>query len=134
MKTSTFFFILACTILFTSCSTKRSLHRDAASIAEDNSKTEITVRTESVKQVEPTDNTLYRYYVIVGSFKILDNARQWRSDMVKKGFSAEILESESGLYRISAGGYNDENVARARIAGIRAAYEEHPDVWLLVRK
>jgi len=134
MMKSNFLFIALCALLLCSCSTKRSLHRDSASIAEDNSKTEVTVRTESVKQIEPNDRTLYRFYVIIGSFRSLDNARQWRADMTKKGFSAEILESENGLYRVSAGGYNDEGAARARIAGIRAAYEEHADVWLLVRK
>ena len=134
MKISTFFFIIACFLLVSSCSSKRTLQRDAASIVEDNSITDVTVRTESVKQIEPTDKNLYRFYVIIGSFRNLDNARQYRTEMSKKGFSPEILENENGLYRISVGGYNEENAARNRIAGIRNAYREHEDVWLLVRK
>jgi len=78
---------------------------------------------------------MYRYYVIIGSFSILDNARKYTAEMAKKGFTPEILESETGLFRISTGGYNEESAARARIAGIRTAYkEEHSDVWLLIRK
>jgi len=110
------------------------MQRDTASIVEENSKTEITVRTESVKPVDQPDKTMFRYYVIIGSFRSLENARQYRTDMVKKGFTPEILENENGLYRISVGGYDEENAARAKIAGIRTAYDEHKDVWLLVRK
>jgi len=77
---------------------------------------------------------MYEFYVIIGSFRSIENARQYNVDLVRKGFTPTILESENGLFRISAGGYNDENAARARIAAIRATYEEHTDVWLLVRK
>ena len=108
--------------------------RDSASIVEENSKTEITIRTESVKPIDQPDRTMYRYYVIIGSFRSLENARQYRINMENKGFTPEILENENGLFRISAGGFNEENAARSRIAGIRAAYEELAGVWLLVRK
>jgi cell division protein FtsN len=78
---------------------------------------------------------MYRYYVIIGSFRNLEGARRYNIDLVKKGFTPEILENENGLFRISVGGYDEENAARAKIAGIRAAYEEeHRDVWLLIRK
>jgi len=102
---------------------------------EEIAQTEVTVRTESVKPVDQPDRTMYRYYVIIGSFSILDNARKYHSEMAKKGFTPEILESETGYYRVSVGGYDEENAARAKIAGIRAMYKnEHSDVWLLIRK
>jgi len=111
------------------------MQRDSASIVEENSQTEITVRTESVKPVDQTDKTMYRYYVIIGSFRVLDNARRQTAEIAKKGFTPEILENETGLYRISVGGYDEESAARSKIAGIRTMYrEEHSDVWLLVRK
>jgi len=103
-------------------------------MTEENSKTEITVRTESVKPVDRSDIAIYGFYVIIGSFRSIENARQYNIDLVRKGFIPSILESESGLFRISVGGYDDENAARARIAGIRASYAEYSDVWLLVRK
>jgi len=111
------------------------MQRDLASIVEDNSHTEVTVRTESVKPVDLPDRTMYRYYVIIGSFRVLDNARKQTAEIAKKGFTPEILESETGLYRISVGGYDEESAARSKIVGIRTMYrDEHSDVWLLIRK
>ena len=98
------------------------------------SQTDVTVRSESVKPVDQNDKTLYRFYVIIGSFRNVDNARRFNADLIGKGFSPSILENEEGLFRISVGGYNAENAARAKIAEIRAKYSEHRDVWLLVRK
>ena len=139
MKIKSLSFIIVCTILMISCkSAKKTVHPD---LPEENHATEITVKgaeitvlTEAVKPVDETDRTLYGYYVIIGSFRNLTGARQEKADLEKKGFTPVILENENGLYRISAGGYNEENAARAKIAGIRTAYEEHRDVWLLVRK
>ena len=142
MKIKSLSFIIVCILLMVSCkSAKKTAQNDSPYLTEDLPATEIsvsekaiTVLTEAVKPVDETDRTLYRYYVIIGSFRNIAGARQEKADLEKKGFSPAILENENGLYRISAGGYNDENAARAKIAGIRAAYEEHGDVWLLVRK
>jgi len=135
MKTRIFFIFAVCALLVCSCkSTKPTTPSSSPYMTEENSKTEITVRTESVKLVDPSEKTMYRYYVIIGSFKKIEGARTWKADMAKKGFMPEILESESGYFRVSVGGYNDEGAARSKIAGIRAAYKEHSDVWLLVRK
>jgi len=77
---------------------------------------------------------MYRFYVIIGSFRSIENARRDCTSLVNEGFAPVILENENGLFRISVGGYDEENAARAKIAGIRAAYENHSDVWLLIRK
>jgi len=132
MKISTFPFIIACLLLVGSCKSTQTTPAPPL-VPEINSKTEITVRTESVKPIDPSERT-YGFYVIIGSFRNIAGARQYSADLVKKGFTPAILENENGLFRISAGGYDEENAARARIAGIRAAYKEHSDVWLLIRK
>ena len=135
MNIRTFSFIIVCALLMGSCkSTKKTAQSDSPYLTEENSRTEIVVRTEAVKPIDETDRTVYRYYVIIGSFRNISGARQEKATLEKKGFTPVILENEDGLYRISAGGYNEENAARAKISGIRAAYEEHRDVWLLVRK
>ena len=137
MNIRIFSFIIVCVLLICSCKGVKKTIRTGSShqTEEKNSTTDITVRTESVTPIEPTDRTMYRYYVIIGSFSILDNARKYHSEMAKKGFTPEILESETGYFRISVGGYDEENAARAKIAGIRTMYkEEHSDVWLLIRK
>jgi len=132
MKIRTFSFMIACVLLICSCKSTKNTATPAI-VPELNSKTEVTVRTESVKPIDSSERP-FGYYVIIGSFRNIAGARQYSADMANKGFAPVILENEEGLYRISVGGYDEENAARARIAGIRAAYEEHRDVWLLVRK
>ena len=135
MKIRTCFFIIVCVLLICSCkSTKMTTQRTLPLSREENSRTEVTVRTESVKPIDPSEKIIYEFYVIIGSFRSIENAQQYNIDLVRKGFIPVILENEDGLFRISVGGYNDENAARARIASIRATYEDHKDVWLLVRK
>ena len=134
MNNRTFYFIIVCALLISSCkSTKPTTRSSSPYLTEENSKTEITVRTESVRPIDRSE-AVYGFYVIIGSFRSVENAQQYNIDLARKGFTPLILESENGLFRISVGGYNDESAARARIAGIRAAYEDHSDVWLLVRK
>ena len=133
MKIKTFSFMFVCVLLICSCKSTKTTTGTPA-LPEMNSKAEITVRTESVKPIDPSERTMYGYYVIIGSFRNIAGARQRSTELTGKGFSPTILENENGLYRISVGGFDEENAARVRIAGIRAAYEEHSDVWLLIRK
>ena len=133
MKLKTFYFTIVCALLICSCKSAQKTAQNA-SLSGNNSQTEITVRTESVKPVDISERTLYGFYVIIGSFRSIDNARQYSGELVSEGFASVILENENGLFRISAGGYNEENAARAKIAEIRTKYENHGDVWLLVRK
>ena len=109
--------------------------QDAVSAQDIVSTADVTVRTENVKPVDYSETEmLYGFYVIIGSFREIANARQQNIDLAAKGFSPVILVSENGLFRISVGGYNNENAARSQIARIRAEHAEHRDVWLLVRK
>jgi len=133
MKIRTFSFLIVCVLLVCSCKNTKQVTQTSQP-PELNSKTEITVRTERVKLLEPSNRAMCGYYVIIGSFRSIENARRYNIDLVKEGFTPEILENENGLFRISVGGFNEENAARAKITGIRAAYEKYNDVWLLVRK
>lgn len=131
MKFSVF---VVCALLICSCRTQKPIPSASPSLDEDNSGTEVAVRTEKVKLIDADNETLYGFYVIIGSFRSVANAREYNTDLLKDGFTPVILENENGLFRISVGGYDDEKVARAKIADIRAVYEIHKDVWLLVRK
>ena len=135
MKFKTLYFLIVCVLLINSCkSTKNTVQSAPQTLPEADLQTEIIVQTESVKPIDQSDKSLYRYYVIIGSFRSIDNARQYKAHLQSKGFSPTILENEDGLYRISTGGYDEENTARSKIAEIRAKYDEHGDVWLLLRK
>lgn len=73
------------------------------------------------------------YFVIIGSFRSLSNAEQFRNSIRPKGFEPVIIKSESGLHRVSVDSYGMESDARARIMQIRSRYNEHADTWLLIR-
>jgi len=115
-------------------STKKATQSFSSYQTEVNYIPEATDRIENVRQVDSQERTMYRFYVIIGSFRDIENARRNNIDLTRKGFTPVILENENGLFRISVGGYEDERAARARIANIRASYAEHRDVWLLIRR
>ena len=95
----------------------------------------LVIREEKVRVVEQKEpETVYKYYVILGSFKVIENARKFKDDIIKEKFIPVILENENGLYRVSVNAFNDEMQARERISQIRKQYEKYNDVWLLVRK
>ncbi len=91
----------------------------------------IVVRQEKVTPVEHTGPG-YAYYIIIGSFQVLDNARRFRTDLIKEGFTPMMLESEHGFFRVSVAAFNDELEARERLGQIRRQYEKYNDVWLLI--
>ena len=94
----------------------------------------IVVKEEKVKVIESSDNVTYKYYVIIGSFSILDNARNYKKSLSQEGFTPVILENENGLYRVSVSAYNSETSARDKVSNIRMQYEKYNDTWLLIRK
>ncbi|MFW6043059.1 MAG: SPOR domain-containing protein [Marinilabiliaceae bacterium] len=97
---------------------------------------EIVVREEKVRSVdiEEEDETIFRYYVIIGSFRFYDNATTYKEDLKEEGFVPVVLENENGLFRISVAAYDEEKPARKNIASIRRNYPQYSDVWLLIRK
>jgi cell division protein FtsN len=98
-------------------------------------KKEIVVKEEKVKVIDTTpEQEVFKYYVIIGSFRVLDNARNYKTQLLSEGFTPVLLENENGLYRVSVAAYNDETPARTRINNIRTKYEKYADVWLLIRK
>ncbi|MCW3788314.1 SPOR domain-containing protein [Plebeiibacterium sediminum] len=94
---------------------------------------DIVVKEEKVKVIEEEDKS-FKYYVIIGSFKVLSNAKTYKSTLIEEGFTPVILENENGLYRVSVAAYNDEMDARNKVGMIRNQYEKYNDTWLLIRK
>ncbi|MBI9061976.1 MAG: SPOR domain-containing protein [Marinilabiliaceae bacterium] len=94
----------------------------------------VVVKEEKVKVVDEPEAEVFKYYVIIGSFKVLDNAQTYKTQLRSEGFMPVILENENGLYRVSVSAYNTEMPARDKIGGIREKFEKYNDVWLLIRK
>jgi len=147
MKFSTIFTLIIAITVLSSCA---SLNKGSSSFDDSDSPyvteeskpkvketpkpKEIVVKEEKVKVVDTTEDEVFKYYVIIGSFKVLDNAKNYKTQLIKEGFTPIILENENGLYRVSVSAYNDEGPARSKIGNIRAGYEKYSDVWLLIRK
>ena len=94
----------------------------------------VVVKEEKVKVVDEPEAEVFKYYVIIGSFKVLGNAQTYKKELRTEDFMPVILENENGLYRVSISAYNTETPARDKIGDIREKFEKYNDVWLLIRK
>ena len=97
----------------------------------------IAVRKEQVSftnQQEKAQNEWNTYFVIIGSFSQLENAKNYRTTLLDEGFTPIILHSETGYYRVCVNSYQNESEARSRVAQIRTAFEKYSDVWLLIKE
>ena len=95
----------------------------------------VLVREEMVNRIE---NSLVvplseNYFVIMGSFKVLDNALKFQTQLQKEGFNSQLLQNDKGLYRVSVFSYNDINEARQKVLSVRKQYPKYSDTWLLRR-
>ena len=96
----------------------------------------VAMRKEQVSfttQEDKAQNETNNFFVILGSFSQLDNAKNYRETLLNKGFTPIILHSETGYYRVCVNSYQHERDARTRVAQIRQTYPEYSDVWLLIK-
>lgn len=123
------------TKVFTVPDTKPApVKKETVKIAEEKP---IAIRKEQVsftEQSDKTENEGNAYFVIVGSFSQLENAKNFRSTLLSEGFTPIILHSETGNYRVCVNSYKSEQEARARVSQIRQNYPQYADVWLLIKE
>jgi len=102
------------------------------------SETKVEVRREEIsftQQEDESKNEANNYFVIVGSFEYLDNAKKYRETLFTEGFTPIILQSNtSGYYRICVNSYKNEMEARTRVHQIRRDFPKYYDSWLLIRE
>ncbi len=97
----------------------------------------IAIRKEQVSFTDQQDkvkNEGNTYFVILGSFSQLENAKNYRTTLLDEGFTPIILHSETGYYRVCVNSYKNETEARSRVAQIRQAFDKYADVWLLIKE
>jgi cell division protein FtsN len=97
----------------------------------------IAIRKEQVSFTDQQDkmqNEGNTYFVIIGSFSQLENAKNYRTTLLDEGFTPIILHSETGYYRVCVNSFKNETEARSRVAQIRQAFEKYSDVWLLIKE
>jgi len=97
----------------------------------------IAMRKEQVtftSQEDKSNNEVNTYFVIIGSFSQLENAKNYRETLIDQGFTPIILHSETGYYRVCVNSHKNETEARSRVAQIRQAFPQYSDVWLLIKE
>jgi len=97
----------------------------------------IAIRKEQVTFTEQEDrssNENNTYFVIIGSFGQLDNAKNYRETLLDEGFTPIILHSETGYYRVCVDSFKSEADARSRVTNLRQAFPKYSDVWLLIKE
>ncbi len=108
---------------------------EAERLAEEERK--LVVKEERVKMVETKAKDVAddsRFHVIIGSFKVLQNARQLCQDAIAKGFLPSIMENEEGMFRVGILSAATEKTAREKIAQLRSGHPEYVGMWLLIEK
>jgi len=97
----------------------------------------VSIRKEQVTFTQPedrTENETNSYFVILGSFSQLDNAKNFRETLLNEGFTPIILHSETGYYRVCVNSFKNEVEARSRVKELRQAFPKYSDVWLLIKQ
>ena len=97
----------------------------------------IAIRKEQITFTEQEDrssNENNTYFVIIGSFGQLDNAKNYRETLLDEGFTPIILHSETGYYRVCVDSFKSETNARSRMSKLRQAFPKYSDVWLLIKE
>lgn len=94
----------------------------------------VPVRKESFTFTQPQDNTKNGFFIIVGSFSSMENAKNFRQTLISEGFSPIIVQSETGFYRVTVDSFNNETDARRRLLQIRESFPKYADTWLLIKQ
>ena len=94
-------------------------------------------RQEKVKTVDPNASGLLKdYNVVVGSFGSKENAENMVSKMISRSYNAFLIQNESGMYRVVAGGYDTREDATEVRDEIRSKYPTEKgtcaEAWLLI--
>lgn len=141
-------------VTMTSCKSQKTLS-EAATVAEPSQVQEVAApisyttpkrtaptvqagdRQEKVKIVNSADSGLLKdYNVIVGSFGSKENAENMKNKMVGRGYKAFLVQNESGMYRVVAGGYDNRADATSVRDDIRSTYPTEQgtcaEAWLLI--
>jgi hypothetical protein len=83
---------------------------------------------ETPAVVETTLNADGKLYVIVGSFKIADNATRLSSNLKTKGYNTLTLKSKNGMTYAAIGGFTNEELANDTMQKIRL--NEGIEAWI----
>jgi cell division septation protein DedD len=85
-----------------------------------------------VQNPAPSASPANRYAVIVGAFRVEENANKLVSELRSKGVDASIFDrSKTGLYRVTVGAFPDREEACRLLASTRS--DAFSGAWLLIK-
>ncbi|MEI7524875.1 MAG: SPOR domain-containing protein [Mariniphaga sp.] len=88
----------------------------------------------SAAKGEASDLGSKRFYIILGSFGVYENAQKFKKQLAAEDFFPGILVNEAGFYRVCVNSYDDEGAARGKLSEIRQQFPKYADSWLLIKK
>ena len=135
-------FVLFVIVLLTvSCKTQKIAPKPEPVKSETVATPKVTTQPISSKEERVTavngeakDLGSKKFYIILGSFGVVENAQKFKKQLMAEGFLPGILVNEAGLFRVTVNSYDDETVARNRVSEIRQKFTQYNDLWLLIKK
>lgn len=89
-------------------------------------------RKDSIRKAEEERRKLYKFHVIVGSFKTPQYATAYNNLMGQKGYQTEILLNRYNFQMVSVGAYKSWGDAVRELVKAREAVE--PTSWIYIRE
>ncbi len=89
-------------------------------------------KKEAARRAEEERRKLYKFHVIVGSFKTPQYATAYNELMGKKGYQTEIITNNYNFRMVSIGAYKSWREAVTELGKARDAVE--PTSWIYIRQ
>ena len=89
-------------------------------------------RQDSIKRAEEERRKLYKYHIIVGSFKTPKYATAYNDFIGKKGYQTELITNEYKFQMVSIGAFKSWGDAVKELVKAREAIE--PTSWIYIRE
>ncbi len=89
-------------------------------------------RKDSIKKAEEERRKLYKFHVIVGSFKTPKYATAYNDLMAQKGYQTELITNRYNFQMVSIGSYKSWGDAVRELVKVREAVEQTS--WIYIRE
>jgi type IV pilus assembly protein PilQ len=100
---------------------------------QENNPETATSESRDEGNVEKNGNTLYTYYIIGGSFRNMENARERERELAEKGFNSSIIKmQDTDINLVTYEGFGDLNSAKKGLADIRQ--HQNSEAWVYKAK
>ena len=92
---------------------------------------EAQAKQEAIRKAEEERKKMYKFHIIVGSFKTPQYATAFNDFIGKKGYQTEMLRNSYNFQMVSIGSYKSWRDAVVELKKVREAIE--PTAWIYIR-